>query len=101
MNIITDIILPIMTLLGVVVGVVVFYFTREGKQSKDHGNNEKEIAVLSERVEQTNKKIELLMTNHLAHMDQKVDDIRSKVSENTQKLIKLDTQLTEHINHTS
>jgi len=99
MEIVTETIIPIITLLGVAASIIVFYFKNSSRNEKDHGENEKNIAILMERLSNIQRTLNKAVNNDLQHIDQKLNEVRGIVGKNTERLVVLETKLNDHITH--
>ena len=82
-NLLNNIIVPTLTVVGTIVGVVIYITKRDARHSKNE-------AVMEVTIKNVDYKLEKMMTNHLPHLDQKINTICDKV--NT-----IDKQLYAHL----
>jgi len=79
MELLQNWILPLVTLGGVIVAIVLYITSKDTKSEVTE-------AVLKERFKSIDGKLELMLTNHLPHMDAKIDKICDTVQEMDKKL---------------
>lgn len=79
MDILQELIIPLSTL-GAIVVAIVLYITKKDARSEVHE------AVFEEKFKNIDTKLTLMLTNHLPHMDAKIDQICTAVSDMDKKL---------------
>jgi len=78
MSLLTDIIIPILTVVSTVGGTVIAVVIYITKQNAKHDKRE---AVMDVQLKNITEKIDKIMTNHLPHIDQKINTLCDKVND--------------------